>query len=215
MKVICVGDMHLSSKSVKVRIDDTALTGLNKLDWIYQFAKLNGISVVIQTGDFFNTAGQPAAYINKVIDIVSEYARQGVIMYAIGGNHDIVNGVYDNLWSSALGILLKSGVVRYLGDLALALENGLVRGYSSYQELNEDSAEKVVGLVCHHWISQAFGDTLVVYVNELKNKFKNLEWVLAGHAHAEFTDYLSSEGVRVIRRWCMWENLVLTLPLSL
>jgi hypothetical protein len=77
----------------------------------------------------------------------------------------------------------------------------LVAGYPAYSSGFDDFPHKggVVGLVCHHWIMDAFGDSLVVYPDDMKKVFPNLKFIVAGHDHAAHEPYVSRDGVFVVR----------------
>jgi predicted phosphodiesterase len=212
--VIFLGDAHLSDRQIKTRVDNTVETCLEKFAWVIDYAKRIGADV-IHTGDFvpcviFNTKFR---YDIKVI--LRDAREAGVQFYSISGNHDVSGADFSELPHRELGQLCLDGYMKFLGSMGESSElffvendrnrhgmyDGVVLGYSAYSKVScpEGYGEKVVGLVCHHWIGDAFGDALVVYPDEVKKIFPNLEFIVAGHDHAFHDSYISRDGVLVVR----------------
>jgi len=111
----------------------------------------------------------------------------------------------DSVIYRELGQFCLDGYIRFLGrfdndSLDYRVPPGsYIRGYSAYSELNTSDADKVIGLVCHHWIMDAFGDTLVVYPDDMRRVFPNLKFIVAGHDHAYHPSYMARDGVMVVR----------------
>jgi len=213
-KILFVGDLHLSDRQITTRVDDTTETCLEKLQWILNLATKYSADI-IHTGDMFTHT----LYSNKtrlrIKQMIKEF-KAGTMnkFYSIAGNHsgDIEDRDAGSVIHRELGQFCFDGYVDFLGsfnggfndygmfsDHPGFIGSFLIRGYSAYSELNTDHAEKVEGLVCHHWIMDAFNDSLVVYPDDMKKIFPNLRFIVAGHDHAYHEPYYSRDGVYVVR----------------
>jgi predicted phosphodiesterase len=214
-KILFVGDLHLSDRQITTRVDDTTETCLEKLQWVLNFAK-QAHADIIHTGDMFTHT----LYSNKtrlrIKQMLKEFYEdgEGLSFWSCSGNHtgDIEDRDPNSVLQRELGQFCFDGYVNFLGksgdfgsgDYSGFLFNPtnkgfLIRGYSAYSELDTTNADKVGGLVCHHWIMDAFGDSLVVYPDDMKKIFPNLRFIVAGHDHAYHEPYFSRDGVWVVR----------------
>jgi DNA repair exonuclease SbcCD nuclease subunit len=193
-----IGDMHLSYKNIRSRLDKSSETGLNKLEWCLLKARELHIKHIIQSGDFFHIPNQSVEYVNRLIYLIKSFSE--ITLHVISGNgHDTYGAVFEEYKRGALGTLVSSGVVHLLGDLSL--DNGsFVRGISSYQDLNLFDSDKVVGLICHHWLEEFehFDDGLVLSVAQLKSVFPNLSFIFEGHIHSHHSEECLY-GVKIFR----------------
>jgi hypothetical protein len=163
---------------------------------------------VVCTGDVFTHAFYSNETRLRVKQLIRDArCRVGMAVYVIGGNHsgDCEGRDPATTVNRELGQFVFDGYLQYLGNLFehsldYSLPGGMViRGYSAYTEINTVDAEKVVGLVAHHWIMDAFGDSLVIYPDDMKKVFPNLRFIVAGHDHAYHEPYVSTSGVLVLR----------------
>ena len=211
-KILFVGDLHLSDRQITTRVDDTTETCLEKLQWILNFAEKVSADI-IHTGDMFTHT----LYNNKTRLRIKKMLKEfrsgtGLRFWSCNGNHggDIEDKDPNSVIYRELGQFCFDGYIDFLGksgdlgsgDYAVFypdLKGFLIRGYSAYSELDKSYAEDVQGLVCHHWIMDAFGDSLVVYPDDMKKIFPNLRFIVAGHDHAYHEPYYSRDGVFVVR----------------
>jgi len=213
-KILFVGDLHLSDRQIATRVDDTTEICLEKLQWICEFAKKQNADI-IHTGDMFTHT----LYSNKTRFRIKQVLRdfQSELRFSkfftCGGNHtgDIEDRDPSSVIHRELGQFIFDGYVNFLGSFNGDFNDyivgcgdptsvqGFIRGYSAYSELDTRNAAVVVGLVCHHWIMDAFGDSLVVYPDDMKKVFPNLKFIVAGHDHAYHEPYYSRDGVYVVR----------------
>jgi predicted phosphodiesterase len=220
-KIIFLGDAHLSDRQIKTRADATAETCLEKFAWVLDYAKKEGADI-IHTGDFvpcliYNTR------FRYDLKVLLKAARDGGVgFWSVSGNHDVSGADFSELPHREFGQLCMDGYVDFLGpwgkpggtagdyvpgqeggnirDYCMPDALGVIRGYSAYSCLDQVTGrEAVTGLVCHHWIGDAFGDSLVVYPDDLKRAFPNLRFVVSGHDHAFHPAYVSRDGVLVVR----------------
>ncbi|MCL2129015.1 MAG: metallophosphoesterase [Treponema sp.] len=207
-KIVFVGDLHLSDRQISTRVDDTTETCLEKLEWVLTFA-MSKDADIISTGDMFTHTLFNNRTRYRIKKALRNFTNRGLMLrfFTCGGNHagDIEDRNSDSVIYRELGQFCLDGYVKFLGgfdgeflDYTFA-GSELIRGYSAYSELNTDEAHHIIGLVCHHWIMDAFGDSLVVYPDDMKKIFPNLRFIVAGHDHAYYEPYYSRDGVYVVR----------------
>jgi len=198
-KILFVGDLHLSDRQIATRVDNTTETCLEKLQWILNFASKHSADI-IHTGDMFSHT----LYSNTTRYRIKQMLRgfkegTGLKFWSQAGNHsgDVEDRDFASVPFRELGQFVYDGYVNFLGsfggqpnkDFTYFFDNldtkpFLIRGFSAYSELCTDHVEEVYGLVCHHWIMDAFGDSLVVYPDDMKKIFPNLKFIVAGDDHA-------------------------------
>jgi len=55
MKILLLSDLHLVVDNPVARLDDLTEIQWDKLDWVYEYAKKNGVELVLQAGDLTHT----------------------------------------------------------------------------------------------------------------------------------------------------------------
>lgn len=113
-KIAFVGDPHLSSKTPSSRLDDYAITTIDKLDKLLNLCKKNKITHVVLLGDLFNTPTDTLLYVNRVMQKFKEFERNNIFVFSILGNHSVSNMKHENKDKSSEGVLYTSKLVREL-----------------------------------------------------------------------------------------------------
>jgi len=114
MKILEIGDLHLSLRKPTNRLDKDYLgTILNKLDQCYQIAYSENCSAIVQVGDFFDTP----IICDRLKTILIEKMKSWVIpVYAIYGQHDISGHNASTFQRSPLRLLEASGILSILDN---------------------------------------------------------------------------------------------------
>jgi hypothetical protein len=206
--IVFLGDPHLSDRQIQTRVDDTADTCLKKFIWVLEYARSLKADVIC-TGDVFSHTLYGNRFRHDVKVALRTFNSKGGGFYSCGGNHP---GDVDGKDAGAtlfreLGQFCFDGYINYLGKLTGSFRSyqfptgEAIVGFSAYSSLDDITCppESVVGMVCHHWIMDAFGDSLVVYPDDMKKLFPNLKFIVAGHDHAFHKPYISRDGVLVVR----------------
>jgi len=190
MKFIILGDCHLSDKQIMTRVDSSAETALRKLSWVVDYALVNN-AVILHTGDF--TTGQLLTnrYRIAVRDILKKLKTTrgaNAFFCSISGNHDASGEVYSTIWEREYGLFVMDGYINHLDTKPVYGGSFAIGGISAYHDLDEvlnssETYQHVEVLLVHAFIQDAFGDTLVVYPDDLKKKFPDLKYLIAGHDH--------------------------------
>ena len=214
--IVFLGDPHLSDRQISTRVDDTTETCLEKFEWVLNYAKSIDANIIC-TGDMFTHTLFNNRTRYRLKKAIREYRYSGGWLWSISGNHsgDIEDRNPDSALYRELGQFVLDGYVNFLGCfdrycrsyfLDRSLTNSpVIIGYSAYcTDVNDSVAEslsdRVIGMVCHHFIGQeCFGDPLVIYPDDMKKVFPNLRFIVGGHDHAHHVPYMSRDGVWVVR----------------
>ena len=113
-KIAFVGDPHLSSKTPSSRLDDYAISTIDKLDKLLNLCKKENITHVVLLGDLFNTPTDTLLYVNRVMQKFKEFERNNIFVFSILGNHSVSNMKHENKDKSSEGVLYTSKLVREL-----------------------------------------------------------------------------------------------------
>lgn len=118
VKIITVGDPHLSDKAPINVVDSYTDDILDQLIWIADESARLDVSAVVLLGDVFHhksPSRNSHALVQKMIDVVHYYQRKNVPLWCVVGNHDLTNDRLESLPSQPLGVLFKAGLQRLEG----------------------------------------------------------------------------------------------------
>jgi len=131
VKILIIGDMHITSKAPERRLDNYFETILDKLeqaiDYYYQYE----CSMAVQVGDFFDSPDVSNYVIAEVIEFLKQYNMK---IYCIFGQHDIVGHSGVTLKRSPLRVLVAADVVDVVRDY-VEYDNVRVYGSSFGQDI--------------------------------------------------------------------------------
>jgi len=183
MRILVLGDLHLSSRSPVSRIDDYSKTTIKKLDNLIQIVQGSNIDFIIQTGDIIHVKDISYQYLGMVLqrlDMLREATKRKLIL-AIVGNHDMLYRRYDSIHRTATGIFFRTGIFTLLERTMI---DGIeFVGVSEGREFGKATMEKSV-LVGH-----AFYDNKLIPRESLfESQIKELgyKWVMLGHDHVPY-----------------------------
>lgn len=132
--VIIIGDCHLKANSPVSRKDDYPLAILHKLEYLSEVAQSYNSNTFILLGDVFDSPTTSLPYLASVISTFKKISEKGIKVYTIVGNHDIKNNRMESLHSTALGILISTGLVS-LAPSELLIDNTLFRCFNYPEEI--------------------------------------------------------------------------------
>lgn len=114
VRVICVGDIHLSDRPPASCYDTYTDDILDMLSFVAKLERATGADAVVWAGDIFHHK-QPSrtshATVLKLMRVAQEYARPPLV---VTGNHDIMSDRLESLEKQPLGVLYESGVLKEL-----------------------------------------------------------------------------------------------------
>jgi len=111
MKFLHISDTHLLWDSPQARLDDTHKTGLEKFEYVLNWAKENG-AIILHSADFFDK--RRSWYL--LPEVVTLLKRYEVPILAVFGQHDQYMRSMVTRHATMLGILEQAGLVKILGD---------------------------------------------------------------------------------------------------
>lgn len=114
VRVICVGDIHLSDRPPASCYDSYTDDILDMLSFVARLEKALKADAVTWAGDIFHHK-QPSrtshATLVKLMKVAQGYQRPPLV---VTGNHDITSDRLDSLEKQPLGVLYEAGVLREL-----------------------------------------------------------------------------------------------------
>lgn len=116
VKLLWRTDVHLSDVAPMSRRDDWADTVFAKLDQIRRIAEREGVSAILDGGDFFHVKSPSRNSHGLVRRTADHHLSYPCPVYCTPGNHDSVYGDYAFLEQQPLGVLYSSQVFQRLYD---------------------------------------------------------------------------------------------------
>lgn len=107
MKVLFVGDNHISSKTPINRIDNYTEASLNKLSDCIDIGIENKVDAIVLLGDLFDRREEGSEAVSGTVKILNK--KRDFPIYITVGNHDIMS-TYP-LEKSSLGIIIETGLL--------------------------------------------------------------------------------------------------------
>lgn len=114
MKIAFIGDPHFDYSTPISRLDNYKDVTLSKLNSILKVCLETKTTHFVMTGDIFNKLDQSMTYMHDLISVFNEFKENGIIVYAIWGNHDLKNNNLNISDKTPLSLLFKTGVIQYL-----------------------------------------------------------------------------------------------------
>ena len=124
-KYMVINDLHLASAPPLGRQESYLDDVLLKLAECWQIAADQQCDFVVQTGDIHHKFRGAAATPFLLVREIEVFSKAPCPVYAIPGNHDLRYSGLDSIWETPFGVLVKSGVIRWLqkaevvGDILL------------------------------------------------------------------------------------------------
>ncbi len=89
MKILNLGDLHFTKRKPRARTDkDYLSTMVDKLKEALTYAQNNEIEIVLQPGDWFDTAKVSHEVVSKVCSVLEKY-RNCLSIFCVAGQHDL------------------------------------------------------------------------------------------------------------------------------
>ena len=118
MKILCLADLHLTEKKPQCRPDEEnwMATLERKFVWLENLIKFRGVNRVVIAGDIFDSVNRCShefmAFCIKRLTCLRDITGADCI-YALPGNHDLINADYSRIYQSPYGVLAACGVLKY------------------------------------------------------------------------------------------------------
>lgn len=199
MKIIHCSDLHLDSKmqsnldskKAKERRDEILITYQNMVE----YAKRNGVNIILIAGDLFDKASITKKAQNIVLDSI--ISNPDIDFLYLKGNHDETNFMLD-IESLPTNLKLFSNQewtnYRYGNITISGIEFGELESYEIYNTLMLSKNE--FNIVTLHGQDSKYDQkdkTEVINIQNLKNK--NIDYLALGHIHSYKQEKLDSRGI--------------------
>jgi len=175
-------DLHLRMTRPISRLDDDFLANLlAKVDVVREMA--NDSDAVILGGDIFDRPDVPHGV---VVQAVRAFGKFDVPIYTVIGNHDVFGYQGATVESSAMGVLLESGVVRRLDSVNIKGVNlyGLHAYDKTLWSVPEDNKETASILVAHKLLTNISSPGLRAHLLSDVAAETNADAILSGDIHS-------------------------------
>lgn len=188
IRVLFVGDLHLSHTKPISRKDDYSETMKGKIEQLVQLYRAAECDLVLFSGDIWHTTKQPHSYMVDILQIFSMFEGNA---YTVVGNHDIVYARTDTVNKTPLGILLASGYLKRLGAIICSdgINSILFQGMDyeerdpRFPEPTLDAQKKI--LLAHNYIyCQASNFDALDSFDTADHMSSKWDLLLVGHDHS-------------------------------
>jgi DNA repair exonuclease SbcCD nuclease subunit len=199
MKILCLGDFHITSERPTNRTDDWWWTVKNKLQFVLDIAVKEKVSVIIAPGDFTDSPSLSYSTYSAILSILQEVLNPKLRMLSCFGQHDMRYRTKENSALRALETALAPDFRIIEANEEICIDNVLFYGTSygeEVQDFSEDSRFKV--MIVHKmiieeklWKGQEHYETSTIFI---RRHPYNL--VVSGDNHSPFI--AETKGGRVL-----------------
>lgn len=195
MKILCVGDLHITGVSPKGRVDDFYSTLFNKLNFLFSNSDAD---VVIQAGDFFDHRMIPNYVLRKVFWMLGDYGfestryelpnAQGKRLFGVFGQHDL--RYHKDKDNTALGVLAASGIITILTSEPIVIKDIHFYGASFEEPIPTPKDPKAKNILVMHRMTVIDkiweGQTDFADAHRLLQMHPEYDLILCGDNHQNF-----------------------------
>jgi len=182
MKIMLLGDLHLTDKHPICRKDDFEVALWKKLEYIKDFVFDNRINQILFAGDILDNWKSNNKTISKMIDYLQVFKNAEIDVFSCIGNHDMPYHSEENMSKSAFNILEKAGVLNEDPIPVDLINYGSLKGYTRPEHNKEI-------LILHEMVVEKekppFLDVCWA-MDDIKHIFPDYDLILTGHNHKTF-----------------------------
>lgn len=125
MMLMVVNDVHFSLTPPRWRTETYGRDILDKFDFVRDLCKEKQVEKMVIAGDLFHRAAEPVYGISLLAEVLRSLE---VEILLLPGNHDVEAGRTDSYMRRPVGPLIKSGLVKILGEDPVCVENASITG---------------------------------------------------------------------------------------
>lgn len=203
-KVIFVGDVHLKGSTPISRKDNYPETILNKLRFVFDYAKSIDSKHVFFLGDIFDTVNISIQYFSHCLSVFKQARDAGISLYTLAGNHDIRYDAIETLPITPLGILIKSGAIELLDSVVV--DNTFIRGCHFPSDPVRNDSDLYSILLLHRFYESGFNEVPITKEDTISLGYNTY---ILGHDHKPYVTQFVECGdkdIRVIRPGSLARN---------
>lgn len=115
MKLLFVGDVHLSDRPPSTRTETYASDILTKLVEVGSIAEERGAGAIIYAGDIFHSKVPHRTSHQLVLKAIQVFRAQKLPRFVLPGNHDYAGANVDELRRAPLGVVIEAGALAPVG----------------------------------------------------------------------------------------------------
>ena len=199
-----VGDLHCDTLVPSSRIDNYLETTKNKILDILESCKAHNIKVLFFAGDIFHRIQTPHETVNEIGEVFMRFRDEGIRVFTIKGNHDILRNSLDDFQRSPLQTLLTFGAMTSFSreNPVIINKSVLVMGldYTDNALPKAVEAAKCNILVAHRFYeaSDMLDDGSHNITHEQASKLR-YDMIFLGHDHEPHKDVLVDGKTSIIR----------------
>jgi len=184
MKILLLSDLHLVVDNPVARLDDLTEIQWDKLDWVYEYAKKNGVELVLQAGDLTHTK-RSWSLLKRLTDFFSFY--DDIPTWIVKGQHDSYFHDLDNN-KTTTGILLSARLLTLLDKNGWSSKGVTVYGASYGEEVPFDLRASDYNILVIHAPIAEKGIPGVNYIDALQflKEHDEYDLILCGDIHEKF-----------------------------
>ncbi len=190
MKLLILGDKHLTDSPPEKRKDKYYATQFNKFQQELDIGMDAGVEAIIQPGDFFDGSNVGNHVMGDAIRLLKKY---NMPMYCIYGQHDISGHTEATWYRSPLRILEEAGVLKLLKADGTQIGGKVVcYGASFGADVPEPVDESRFNiLVIHKMIGDVplFPNQDIISPTTFLKKYEKYNLIVCGDYHYSFAVY--------------------------
>lgn len=198
-----LGDTHFDNRSPESRVDDLMVTAVSKMNDILNTCISRNVEALFLSGDVYNRVAVTHESVNVFGECLLKFKENGIRLFTILGNHDILRNSFDNFDRSPLQTMFTFGVIEHINlenrviiCNKSAMDNSRIRvddsilvtpvDYFEYPPKAEESA-KVNILLAHMFYNQS-----ALMADEKHNLSRDVvrnlgyDYVVLGHDHEKY-----------------------------
>lgn len=198
MKLIITADWHIRATKPRCRKDEDWMeTQKNALKYVVEISKEKQASVFV-VGDIFHSNTDTSF---ECINLVQNVANELGGLLIIAGNHDLPYHSSENIYKSAIGVLVKSENIHLIKQINHYDKSfwGNSISASNFDEEDNHDAE----IVFKHTLTLPIKNPMFESETPetLVEKFPNAKWIFTGDYHHAFN--VKVNGCHVINPGCL------------
>lgn len=196
-KMIITADWHIRATMPRCRIDtDWINTQRKALNQIVKISEKKKAPVFV-VGDLFHTNSDTSF---ECIWLVQQTAQNLNNLFVLAGNHDLPYHSSENIYKSAIGVLLKSQYVKPIKNYFV--KEDIDVSAANFDEQDNKNAEVVFKHVLVFPDLKSLPPTVDALVaKDLLSEFPKAKWIFTGDYHHNF--HYEKNGRHVINPGCL------------
>lgn len=203
MKFLLCNDLHLDDRKPAKRIDDFPTTQLKKFKQMLDEAAKAKCKAILCAGDMFN---RPNVSKKLISTLQSLLYINGIPVYVVPGQHDLLFRNYENIDDTALGVLASSRLVTIVSpDVKVGLgENCFLYGCGWGEAIPvPDHDQHCTNILITHYsvgVEKLFSGMSLKFAEDFLKEHSKYDLILCGDYHFPFQCAVKNKRTQKIRQ---------------